>query len=587
MKTQLDISLRKTNTRLQHNAFTYYVKMLRKLCVDHQTVDGVPDLLHLIDAQDWNAVLDLADSWSEQKYSDRTLHFVRNQFAALIRKYPWEKRVSANPERTALKKFLKAEHNCHRVNQRFKARDASRRFPYETEIVSMSNFISYVIGHSPDLQKIYESAAFGPGASIGVHGNATNVARKLLSKRWSVTRGAHPYAFAAIMRHAQFREILIPEHGGFTSGDAELSLERETYSERAHVVAYNKITFVPKTAKTLRSIAVEPLLNGFIQKGVDIQMRLFLKRVGIDLSDQSRNQEFARLGSVPGCSDPFVTIDLSSASDSIATEVVRRIVPFDWFYLLDSIRSKSFKLDDSVYPYHKFCSMGNGFCFPLETLIFASACSAVGAGRPGKDFLVYGDDIIVRQSFAEKLILLLNYLGFKVNKDKTFLSGPFRESCGSDWFENEDVRPYTLDHALDSVQNIFKLLNLSRRSWRTELFFSGIRPFVLSLLPPTLRLWRPQKGNADTAIDSTSDEHLTAMHCRFNRSLQCWEYLELISVPSPDSFWAKEKDGHIALLWGALSGSASSAPFTRRRSRRTKVRFTAYSGATSLWLPAA
>jgi len=249
---------------------------------------------------------------------------------------------------------------------------------------------------------------------------------------------------------------------------------------------------------------------------------LRLKRIGIDLAEQDHNRERAKIGSVTG---EWATIDLSSASDSIATEFVRELLPPEWFELLNSTRSLNYLVNGNKTRFHKFCSMGNGFCFPLETLLFSAICHAAGAGEPGKDFLVYGDDIIVRTEHVEKLLHLLSYCGFTPNSKKTFYNGSFRESCGADWFAGEDVRPYTLDHKLDSVQNIFKFLNLSRRSFRTELFFREIRSSVLHMLPRNLRLFRPQRGPADSGIDMTGDEHLYAPHCRFNKNLQCWEYL--------------------------------------------------------------
>jgi hypothetical protein len=84
--------------------------------------------------------------------------------------------------------------------------------------------------------------------------------------------------------------------------------------------------------------------------------------------------------------------------------------------------------------------MGNGATFAIETLVFASACLAVGA-KPGK-FVVYGDDIIIPTCLVAKLNKLLAYLGFRLNQAKSYTEGPFRESCGTDWFNGIDVTPF-------------------------------------------------------------------------------------------------------------------------------------------------
>lgn len=585
MKNRHTLSLLiKQSRKLQHQRLEIYLQLLTQLCREHYRLNGISDLLHALRVRDFDSVLAIADSWASQKYETLQEHFLKNQFAALIRKYPWGKLVKADPLESAKKKFFSAEHHCHRINQRFKARRNNNSGANEQYLQRMRDFITYVIGFAPDIEKVMDNASFGPGANVGVS-RSTNNARKLLAPKWTVSPGAFTYGYISVMRNVHFRGILIPEHACFTSGDGDYALERERYHSKALLVKHNKIAFVPKTALVHRTIAIEPLINGYLQKGVDVVLKRMLKRVGINLEDQSRNQEYARTGSIPGDEDPFCTIDLSSASDSIAIEMVREVLPFDWFYFLDSIRSKEYKLDNKFYTYNKFCSMGNGFCFPLETLVFTAACVAVGAGEPGKDFLVYGDDIIVRKSVYEPLIELLAYLGFTTNPRKTFSTGPFRESCGADWYEGKDVRPFTLDFALDSVQSIFKILNLSRRNERTEMFFLQVRDFLINLLPVSLRFFRPHPRAADTGIDSTGDEHLYSPNCRFDQHQGIWICKSLQQSAIPDNFWHREDTRGLIALWGAMVGAASTAPFSFRGKTRTKVRWEANSGSSCTWTP--
>jgi hypothetical protein len=338
-------------------------------------------------------------------------------------------------------------------------------------------------------------------------------------------------------------------------------------------VSYNKISFVPKTAKTLRSVAVEPLLNGFVQKGIDEVLRLRLKRSNLDLTDQDRNVEWARQGSLDDSADGFVTIDLSAASDSISIGLCREVLPPDWFYLLDRTRSKNYLLDGRLARYEKFCSMGNGFCFPLETLLFAAACSACGCGQPGIDFSVYGDDIIVRKKHADRLLSFLDAIGFSVNSEKTFLLGPFRESCGGDWFHGEDVRPFILDYALDCVESVFKVLNLTRRSWRCIAFFESSRDHLISMIPVPYRYSRPLVTEpADSGYYAEIDEFMSSPFARWNREYQTWSWLELHHSPVIDkAITRRRRKARVVLMIAALKGASSSAPFTVRRMTRTKT----------------
>jgi len=351
--------------------------------------------------------------------------------------------------------------------------------------------------------------------------------------------------------------------------------------EKIRLVHNNNIVFVPKTTLVDRTIAVEPLLNGYVQKGVDVFMRRRLKRVGLDLTDQTVNQELARQGSLPCQDDPFVTIDLSSASDSISIEVVKRLLPPEWFELLNSLRSKRYTLDGDEYVYEKFVSMGNGFCFPLETLIFASACHV---SNPG-DFIVYGDDIIVRQSKAAEVLRILRGLGFRHNPDKTFLTGPFRESCGADWFAGCDIRPLTLDYAFDSFENVVKFHNLSLSKPKWACFFEKARKFLFELIPISQRLSRPFLGTVDSAFEVPLDIFLTSPFSRWNRKIQTWEWVELSRSSSPDRGVRLRGRYHTVLMMGAVRNYSSQCPFAMRRKTSRTVRRLSYAGASATWLP--
>jgi hypothetical protein len=254
----------------------------------------------------------------------------------------------------------------------------------------------------------------------------------------------------------------------------------------------NKLTFVPKTISEARCICIEPALNIFFQKGCEYLLLDVLKQAfNIDLANQQGfNAELARLGSITG---DFATVDLSSASDTISREMCKDVLPKYVFRHLDVLRSPSCKLPDgSVVELKMMSSMGNATTFPLQTLLFACAVSTVYrlAGIPllnGRDidlswsrvaeelclrsetqrnFAVNGDDIIVHTEVIPALYRLLAVLGFSVNKDKSFHEGPFRESCGSDWYRGQGVRGVYCK-TLRSQQDCYSLINRLVR-WSTE-----------------------------------------------------------------------------------------------------------------------
>lgn len=232
------------------------------------------------------------------------------------------------------------------------------------------------------------------------------------------------------------------------------SIFRHTWQDTAFERAQNKlwrggVTFsksnvlftVPKNCEEDRLAALE--LNGVIPLqlacGRAIRER-FNKGYEVTLQDlQQAHRDAARQGSITGS---IATIDLSSASDTVARELVRLILPPDWFTLLDSLRAPYTNVDGKDIYNQKMSTMGCGFTFELETLIFRSLLEVLGCER--KLTSVYGDDIICPTVNAADVLSALKFFGFTPNQKKSFCEGPFRESCGGDYFKGLAVRPYFL-----------------------------------------------------------------------------------------------------------------------------------------------
>lgn len=573
---------------LSATSFSNYTTIMQMLLQDYNEFEFCRTLSGYFRSKRYDLALALADSLSTQKYVDATSHFVANQFALLIRKYPWPLDVlNLDPEGQARRSFHRSERKCALINRRFQIIASKGHSTYDDQLSKIQSFIRYVIGDEPDMAKIVSKMGFSSGASLGVHGATTHLAKKLSRSTWSCTPGALTYAYWGFMNEPRLQEILCETNGEFTNHDEELAKAR--YYSKVHIVSNNKLSYVLKDSKTHRVIGTEPVLNGFVQKGIDLVFRDNLKRIGIDLSDQKKNQEMARIGSLSDDMESFVTVDLRGASDSVATGAVKFSFPPAWYELLNTTRSVKYELDGTLHVYRKFCSMGNGFCFPLETLLFTACCVAAGCGTPGTDFSVYGDDIIIRKKHVPQTLQLLKLMGFAVNTRKTFLEGPFRESCGADWFSGVDVRPYTLDYALDSVESIFKWLNLTRRSPRAEDFFSGVRPYVLGLLPDWQRFIRPYPGPPDSAIDTQGNEFMSCPHVFFNRKTKLWGWKEIqhSAVLDKEPHQCADRLGSVD-MYGLLSGFQPEdylPAYTVRRKTRTSVVNQSHGGATSQWLP--
>lgn len=550
-----------------------YLSVLKSVFVTADHPD-VPVLLGYLRSRQYGKLLE----WAELPITEvcgATQFYVETQLKSLIRKYPFSTSEipGINPEGVARRKFHAAEHRMKRVNlrRRLLRYGKYRMDRYASYFDDARRYISRVIGETPDLSMMYDNCDFPAGASLGVHGNATNLGRKFLADSWSVTPTALNYAIPALWLNASLRDLVLP--GPIRCYDYEefSSIVRS----KVQLVNYNKISFVPKTARTHRSIAIEPTLNGFLQKGVDLVLRKKLLQAGIDISDQSRNQVLAYKGSLGG-HNPYVTVDLSAASDSLSVELCEDLLPPDWFSLLNCLRSPSYMdTDGTVKTYQKFCSMGNGFCFPLETLIFASlsyAASKACVSDP-YDFSVYGDDIIVRQSAALILKELMGESGFQFNTEKTFVFGPFRESCGADWYAGQDVRPVTIDKRLSDLRSLMSLHNSCLRSPRVELFTEQARETLRRL--GRNKYLRPGREPGDTGFSVPLDLAICSKDVIWNRDLQRWSWKELLPQPVCDKFPVESYDPLLVnwVEWCAVQrGASSSSPLTLRYTSRFKVR---------------
>lgn len=217
-----------------------------------------------------------------------------------------------------------------------------------------------------------------------------------------------------------------------------------------------RVVSVPKTLKTPRIIAIEPTHMQFVQQGLKdalvgaIEQDNNLRDV-IGFRDQNLNHTMACHGSAV---QDLATLDLSEASDRVSNLLVRSMLSRYSFLLESVMSSRSYRADVPGYGVHhlaKFASMGSALTFPVEAMVF---CTLVfmGIARGLKSQLtpkilsdyrrsvrVYGDDLIVPVNFVHPVIETLEAYGLKVNQDKSFWTGKFRESCGKDYYDGQDV----------------------------------------------------------------------------------------------------------------------------------------------------
>lgn len=357
--------------------------------------------------------------------------FAYNYLLANVTSKFQEGTVSAKARKDlAIRKFSEAELACAAANQRLVDvfnRPSAERF--RSRLLRARRIVSEVLGPC-DLRLLPQLCAFSSGATT-----EANRSRSMVQIKWDeashITEKALPY-YLAYSRWAG-----LP-------------------ARRLAVVPGNEVFTVPKNYERDRVCAKEPSWNMFFQKGVGSYIRRRLQLVGLlHPTAQEYHAQLAMTGSRDG---NLATLDLKAASDTVSLAVVEALVPDDWLKVLMDLRSPVGRLPDgTVITYEKISSMGNGFTFELETLLFYALCKA----SVEKDELVsvYGDDIIVPDSRARRIVSLLRFCGFETNPEKSFVDGLFRESCGGHFYGGVDVKPFYIKRNPSSLPEVINLHN--------------------------------------------------------------------------------------------------------------------------------
>lgn len=249
------------------------------------------------------------------------------------------------------------------------------------------------------------------------------------------------------------------------------------------------LTAVPKTQATPRLIAIEPTVMQYIQQAIMAPLVQNIESNSVSRSftaftDQRPNQALAKKGSKDGS---LATLDLSEASDRVANWLVEDLFS-DYPHFLEGIqacRSTRCQLPSgSVMQIQKFASMGSALTFPIEAMVFTTVAltgilrstntppTLASIKKLFGQVRVYGDDIIVPVDKAEAVIDTLETFGFKVNRSKSFWTGPFRESCGKEYFHGNDVSIVKVRERFPSSSRSAKEM-VSLVSFRNQLCEAG------------------------------------------------------------------------------------------------------------------
>jgi len=346
----------------------------------------------------------------------------------------------------AMQKFHQYEELCGQTNNRFRnlSLDPQYNGPNVWLLNAVKRKIDMILGDF-SADEFVDKANWGPGVTTLLKGEDVSAVTKFQCET-GITRDLYSFV-------EPWFESAYPLWASHLQ-----TLEKSNISGCFTFQGGNVIVTVPKNSKTDRVIAIEPGINLFFQKSIGSMIRRRLRRQGVDLNSQTRNQELARRSSHD---DSLATVDFSSASDSISKSVVEELIPHRWLTILKATRSTIGMDAGKVLVWNKFSSMGNGYTFELESLIFYAAAVAVCEmlHQSTTDVSVFGDDVIIPSSCYKLFSSFCAFLGFRVNQQKSFSEGCFRESCGSHYYDSLDCKPIFLKGKLHNVQALYKLAN--------------------------------------------------------------------------------------------------------------------------------
>ena len=290
-----------------------------------------------------------------------------------------------------------------------------------------------------------------------------------------------------------------------------LSEDIDSFFITAHVV--------PKTARIGRVVGLHPTSVIPVQNGLGDYLVDVCKRVGINISTaQELHKSLAMEHSLTG---EYATSDQSNSSDNLLRVLVEHLLPSDIYDFMVAITPQHIEVDGERYHAKMMCPQGNGYIFPLQTLIFHTFVKALQKYYHLDDFpaYVYGDDVILHNSVYDYFNRFMEKVGFQPNLTKSHNTGPFRESCGGDYLYGINTRPMYVKtippvnvESNNDVIDWIKFVNGVRRvgyynnggAWRSGNFWRFWLE-CLHFIPAHKRLYAP-RIYGDSAINLESEK---------------------------------------------------------------------------------
>jgi len=367
--------------------------------------------------------------------------------------------------------------------ERLKRRRKNERLEYLLDRVQqVADLVADAIGHfdSLDLSGSRESSGLGSGLR---HGPG------------AVAEGLEQHEKSCFPNWPHKLDNYFPFE--FVGKTANSDLERPLNHEVA-----SRLIQVPKTAKAPRLIAAEPTAHQYCQQLVWTFLRERISDLFMGSFINFRRQDLSSELVVKASLDrSLATVDLSSASDRLSCWTVERVFRRNpsLLHALHAVRTRYTRDNISDVPgflkLKKFASQGSATTFPVQSIVFLTL--ALGVSIRGRinwssiwkmsnQVRVFGDDIILPSRGYAPLLAIMETLQLKVNTSKSYVTGFFRESCGSEAYSGDDVTPVKPKTVTaDAPAAIQSVIDTSNNLFQKGFWHASDR--LLHLLPPHLR----------------------------------------------------------------------------------------------------
>lgn len=272
----------------------------------------------------------------------------------------------------------------------------------------------------------------------------------------------------------------------------------------------SRLIAVPKTQKGPRLICAEPISHQWMQQSTWRWLEKRIRNSFFGTSIRFRDQEYSRERALSASIDgSYCTIDLSAASDRLSTRLVQYVFEgslLEGDTLLNNLHAhRTRRLSQTIHAgfpkeilLRKFAPMGSAVTFPVQSIVFAilalwgvklhegTESNLSNLRKDMERITVFGDDIIAPNAAYQTISLVLNECGLKVNSDKSFSEGFFRESCGMDAFCGIDVTPAYILGSYDGSPSSMATTIETANNFHKHGFWNAAQA-VVNTIPPKER----------------------------------------------------------------------------------------------------